>query len=280
VSPITDDDLDLLADYCAGLLKPAEAAHVETLITTDPGWAQAHASLMSALPGIEAALSAMPQEPVPADVAARLDRALAASGAGTESNVVDIFRARRWRRAALTTAAVAAGAVAIIGGLAALGAQHSTSNSATSSGAKAAPGPAQAYGRVPPTLATGTDYTHSNLRYGILGPTSGRAPDAAVVPAPSLAPRSGAAGAGALNSGPPAAVPPALSRLTDPTQLRTCLDEIVAAQGGQVVAVDYARYQGAPALIVALTGSRITVVAAGPDCGLPGAGPAIIDSAP
>jgi hypothetical protein len=75
-------------------------------------------------------------------------------------------------------------------------------------------------------------------------------------------------------------VPTALSRLTDPTQLRTCLDDIVAAQSGQVVQVDYARYQGAPALIVALAGGRVSVVAAGPDCGLPGAGPAIIDTAP
>jgi hypothetical protein len=277
VSPITDDDLDRLADYCAGLLGPAEEARVEVLITTDPGWARAHAALTSALPRVEAALSALPDEPVPADVAARIDRALTASRTDVRSNVVDLSRARRWRRAALTTAAVAAGAVAIVGGLAALGGQHPLSTNASTSGGKAAaPEAGPAFSTAPPTMASGADYTHTTLRSG----ASNRAAGAAAVPAPSVLPPSRATGAGALDGGTPAAVPAALSRLTDPAQLRACLDDIVAVENGQVVKVDYARYQGAPALIVALAGGRVTVVAAGPDCGLPAAGPAIIDTAP
>jgi hypothetical protein len=277
VSPITDDDLDRLADYCAGLLEPAEEARVEALITTDPGWARAHAALTATLPRVEAALSALPDEPVPADVAARIDRALAASRTNTRSNVIDISRSRRWRRAALTTAAVAAGAVAIVGGLAALGGQHNlTFNAPTSGGKAAAPQAGRSLGAAPPAMASGTDYTHATLRSGALN----RAPNAAAVPAPSVPPASRAADAGALGGGMPAAVPAALSRLTDPAQLHACLDDIITVENGQVVQVDYARYQGAPALIVALAGGHVTVVAVRPDCGLPGAGPAIVDTAP
>jgi hypothetical protein len=284
VSPITDDDLDRLADYCAGLLGPAEQARVEQLIDTDPGWARAHAALTSALPGIEAVLSALPPEPVPVDVADRIDRALSASVAGTKSNVVEITRHRRWRRAALTTAAVAAGAVAVIGGIAALGGQPGSSTSASSNAGGKAVAPDQAFASVPPTLASGTDYTSDTLRHGIINPARGEAaaaPNAAGAPEPSV-PRSGLplADNSGPTAGPPPNVPAGLSRLADPVQLRACLDDIVTAEGGRVSQVDYARYQGAPALIVSLVGGRVSVAAAGPDCGLPGAGAAIIASAP
>jgi hypothetical protein len=71
-----------------------------------------------------------------------------------------------------------------------------------------------------------------------------------------------------------------LARFNDPTQLRACLDQIEAVEGGTAIMVDLARYQSAPAVVVLLGGGRVAAVAAGPSCGLPSTGPAIIDTAP
>ena len=63
----------------------------------------------------------------------------------------------------------------------------------------------------------------------------------------------------------------ALARLEDPQALRDCLGAIVTAHGGTASAVDYARFQGRPALIVILaTGDRHRIVVAGPACGING----------
>jgi len=303
VSPITDDDLDRLADYTAGLLDPAEAAEVDRLIATDDGWARAHDALIAAQPLVDRALARLPEERMPADVAARIEHALGrAAGdargagpgqrptaigpgpaAGTGSNVIDLGRARRWRRAALATTAVAAAVAVCAGGLIALNGLRSVNNSATSSagGAANAPQVTQDTGTVPTILVSGTDYTHVQL--ATPPAEAGRVPDA-LSGQPGKAAPSGAAvapggGSNADAVPPTTAVPAELARLTDPTQLRACLDAIVAVDRGQPTSVDYARYKGQPALIVTLAVGPVTAVAVGPSCGLPGAGPAIIDSA-
>ena len=301
--PITDDDLDRLADYTAGLLDPAEAAEVDRLIATDDGWARAHDALIAAQPLVDRALARLPEERMPADVAARIEHALGrAAGdargagpgqrptaigpgpaAGTGSNVIDLGRARRWRRAALATTAVAAAVAVCAGGLIALNGLRSVNNSATSSagGAANAPQVTQDTGTVPTILVSGTDYTHVQL--ATPPAEAGRVPDA-LSGQPGKAAPSGAAvapggGSNADAVPPTTAVPAELARLTDPTQLRACLDAIVAVDRGQPTSVDYARYKGQPALIVTLAVGPVTAVAVGPSCGLPGAGPAIIDSA-
>lgn len=278
MSRITDDDLDRLADYTAGLLDPVQAAEVDRLIATDAGWARTHAALVAAEPLVDRALAGLPAEPVPTDVADRLDRALKRAGTGTRSNVIDLGRARRWRRAALATAAVAAAVAACVGGLATLngrtGFNSSTSSTAARDGDKAAaPGAAQGFAEALPTRASGMDYTHDTLGGPLAAARSGQAANAATVP-------DATGGPGAEGAQHSTAVPAELVRLTDPVQLRNCLDAIVAVQGGQATAVDYARYRGAPALIVVLVGGRVAAVAAGPACGQPGIGPAIIDTAP
>ena len=303
MSPITDDDLDRLADYTAGLLDPAEAAEVDRLIATDDGWARAHDALIAAQPLVDRALARLPEERMPADVAARIEHALGrAAGdargagpgqrptaigpgpaAGTGSNVIDLGRARRWRRAALATTAVAAAVAVCAGGLVALNGLRSVNNSATSSagGAANAPQVTQDTGTVPTILVSGTDYTHVQL--ATPPAEASRVPDA-LSGQPGKAAPSGAAAApgGGSNADavpPTTAVPAELARLTDPTQLRACLDAIVAVDRGQPTSVDYARYKGQPALIVTLAVGPVTAVAVRPSCGLPGAGAAIIDSA-
>lgn len=285
MSPITDDDLDRLADYTAGLLEPTEAAEVDRLIATDDGWARAHDALVAAQPLVDRALAGLPEERMPADVVARINRALDGAAVrpapvgGTGSNVIDLGRARRWRRLALATTAVAAAVAAVVGGVVALNGSGSLTSSNSNSAGRAASAPkvTQDAAAAPTILVSGTDYTHVQLATPPAqsgNKFNATAPSGAAAQAPDNAGGS----AGRANAGT-ATVAPELARLTDPTQLRACLDAIVAVDRGQPTSVDYARYKGAPALIVTLAVGPVTAVAVGPSCGLPGAGAAIIDSA-
>ena len=107
MSPISEDDLDRLADYTAGVLDPQQAAEVDRLIAADPAWAQAYAELTAAGPWLDEALSGLLREPMPADVAALLERAVQTASRPGTGTVVP-FPRRRWRRVALTTAAAVA----------------------------------------------------------------------------------------------------------------------------------------------------------------------------
>ncbi|GGQ45651.1 hypothetical protein [Couchioplanes azureus] len=81
-------DFDLLADYVGGALDgtPDEAV-VSALIVGHPAWRRAHAELSDATAAMTAALGAWgaEPEPMPADVVARLDAALAMASGGTEA---------------------------------------------------------------------------------------------------------------------------------------------------------------------------------------------------
>jgi hypothetical protein len=274
VSPISEDDLDRLADYTAGVLDPPQAAEVERLIAADPAWAQAYAELTAAGPWLDEALSGLPREPMPADVAARLERAVQTASRPGTGKVVP-FPRRRWRRVALTTAAAVAVGAACLGGIATLAHSGGISGSSTSTGAAArndrAAGGSGPFGRIPsapdagsgavggtvPTTATGTDYTHDTLARAAAG--GAKAPAAAQA-------ESVPGGSGAL------------ARLSAPAALNQCLTAITATEGGTAVSADFARYQGSPALIVVLSGGSARVVAAGAGCGLPGEGAALLDS--
>lgn len=77
-------------------------------------------------------------------------------------------------------------------------------------------------------------------------------------------------------SAKPNPVPEELRRLQDPQARAACLNAVVGEYGGQVALVDYARFEGRPALVVIVDGTRLgagkrLVVAVGPDCGIGGA---------
>ena len=275
MSPMTEEELDRLADYYAGLLDPAEEAEVDRLIATDPRWSRAHTALTAAAPLVDRALGGLAREPMPADVAARLDRALRqeASGAGTGAVVVDLGRFRLWRRAALVTTAVAAAVAVCFGGFVLVRGQGVSNNATSSSAGDKAAAPQAALGDAgsAPALSSGMDYTHDTL---------GRPPSGLAALAPNGAVPGPSHRLGSMEAQDNSKTPAELARLTNPGELRSCLDQIVAVEGGRVTAVDLARYQGRPAVVVVILGGRVTGVAAGPDCGLPGAGPAIIDTAP
>jgi hypothetical protein len=121
----------------------------------------------------------------------------------------------------------------------------------------------------PPVRSSGTDYDARSLS-GL------SAPPAAPGPGPKSTQPDGAGPA--IKEAPELGldVPPALQRLAQPDARAACLNAILAEYGGSVSFVDYARYGGAPAMIVLLDGAnkapgRRWVVVVGPNCGTGGA---------
>lgn len=299
-----DVDLDLLADYVGGALEGTpEQARVARLIAEDPAWAQAHAELVVATDAVQADLAAWGRgaEPMPPEVVERLTAVLAAPeqaapgghaarrlpkartpervsvgatprparpGPGRPTRAV-----RRWRRWA-APAALAAGVAA----LAALGIGHVFGDGRGGSTALRGddePTSAVATAEVPETMlpapqparvtSSGSDYTVATLPAGSDTATPDDSPQPMV--------------AGEVFAHPSLAdVPSALRPLTEPDALAACLRAVSVAHGGGPLAVDlvdFAAFQGAPALVVTFTdaaGERWVWVA-GPGCGRSGTGP-------
>jgi hypothetical protein len=255
--PISDADLDRLADYTAGVLDPQEEHRVTELIRTDPAWQRAHRDLADAQPRLDAALAGLGPATMPKDVADRLDAAFAgetgAADPGT-AKVIDISRRRRWTRLAAGTTAAAAAVAAIFAGVVALS-SGGTNNASSGSGAGGVAAPqVNPLALSPPTvLHTGADYAPQDFAASGAGKAS-------AVPNQAVPRQPDAAGGD-------------LTRLNDPDALRSCLAAVVAVHGGTPTVVDYARFQGQPALVVTLVGAGMRqVVVVGPKCGA--AGPA------
>jgi hypothetical protein len=276
----SDVDLERLADYLGGALDGTpDAADVRRLVETDPRWAAAHAALVTADATVRAELTALGAEPVgvPADVAARLDAALASAPAPTRhTNVVRLDHERRRRRRQWAVALSTAAAVVVCGfsGVLALqSVQHNDSGggatAARDTEARGAPSPATADNvgggagvQGAPVIASGNDYRPETLG------------QVARVPAAPAAPNDNTSDKrSSLSSSDRVAGPAELGRLADPTARATCLNAIVREYGGRVALVDYARFEGTPALVVVLDGApaatgRRWVVVVGPTCGV------------
>lgn len=105
---------DLLADLDAGLLGPAHAEQVRASTADDPR----AASVQAALAATRAELAALPDPPVPPEVGARWDAALAAeAGSPTALGPQAPADRRRPRRRMLVAAGVLAVAAAVAGAL-------------------------------------------------------------------------------------------------------------------------------------------------------------------
>ncbi|SCL60492.1 hypothetical protein GA0070606_3281 [Micromonospora citrea] len=306
-------DHDLLADYVGGALDgtPDEAV-VARLVDEDEAWAAAYALLAPAVAGVRADLAAWaaPAPEMPADVTDRLLAALATAplpdpgddpipaepGAGTPGGVptqplggtgrrpAGVPRAdpgrggttgpgrrrRRWSRVA-GPVALAAVSIAAVG----LGVNQFTREQQADSGVADTamsrptnPGPAgpaaTPFRAGEPTVRSETDYTPQSLAQ--LSPTR---------KAGQFTPGSqpGVQAEGGRLPGSAAG----LDRLTDPAALGACIRQIGAEHGSGPLVVDvveYARFQGLPALVVRFTdaaGAR-WAWASGPECGVPGSG--------
>lgn len=282
-------DLDLLADYVGGALAgtPDEAA-VARLIANDPDWAAAHAALAPAVEQVRRSLTTWgADEAMPSDVASRLSEALASAGVSRTSGeatrpmvrvpsqsrggraggtALDVGRrppshARRWSRWARPAAAAAAVA-AFAGFMLTQTTGGPSDDSAQSIGGVqpetlVAPGGLEVGPRAERVVASGTDYTRAGLAEAVAA-LAGTQPDNRV-----------------LSSPPPAASVPAvagLTRLSDGRLLAACLDAVAAEHGRGPVTVelvDYASFEGTPAVVVSLVdqGGERWAWVAGPRCG-------------
>ncbi|GAB1688400.1 hypothetical protein [Krasilnikovia sp. M28-CT-15] len=313
----SDVDIDLLADYVGGLLDGTpEAVEVAARIDADPQWRDAHEAMLAGMAAVGTELRAMgaAPAPMPADVAARIDAALAeqardtgdaalaeqaedtgdaalagkAKGTGTDPApapgrgrhlvAVPSGGARvgtaRRRWRWAAPIGVAAGVLAFAG----FGVNHlvgPASEKADTAGAPAMLAQGEA------DVATLPDADHiattgTNYAPDTLRPDDARAPFAPNPAEDRAEPATkGAAPSVEAFAGDVAAP---LQRLRARDALQACLDAIVQEYGARPVtaqSIDYARFEQAPSLIVRFTGPDGTWVwVSGPDCGVPGAGAA------
>lgn len=298
-------DLDLLADYVGGALDGTpDAERVGERIRTDQEWAAAHADLVAAFAQVDTALrgEAAAAEPMPDDVWDRLEAAFAAEPAGSASTAqapwvapearpeepvreihvptgtrapVDnrpaarsrATRRRRW-------VPVLAGLVLFVAlgvGIPALAPLFTTRNDGSLSGGSAE-APASAPLSLPPVaVASGRDYTPQTL---VLATDFGDVSQfSAGASAESTTGKDNQTKSGRSSGAPLASpVPGPLARLADPAELTRCLQALSGVAPGEVLGVDYARFQGDPALIVVTrdaTGERWAAVT-GSNCGVGG----------
>jgi hypothetical protein len=296
----TGVDRELLADFVGGALSGTPEEHrVAGLISADPSWARAHDELVVADAQVRGWLAAAPPVgPVPPEVIARLDAALAGLPSPSTSRTdavtmaapgrrrdhrrspatrsVDRVEGRRpgGRRRWLPAIGAALGVVlAVILGVQLLPTLQSQSDrKATNASGGSAEAPAlDSSGGGTAFRATGTNYTPLTLpaigarvSSSLANPDKG-APGSTVAPIPTETAAEGAKD-----------VPPALARLRDAAAVDGCLGVLRTATdppGSVLILYDLAYYEGAPAAIVLrITASAIDrVYVVGPNCGLTGA---------
>ncbi len=302
---ITDDDLDRLADYAAGVLDSSEAAEIDELIQSRQEWRSAFEALVAADHVVRdelRSLAIVSAEPMPTSVSNALSTTLRAASAGeppsrlrlvtpseksgsTDSATVTSLNRARRRRLFVGLSSVAASVVLVAGGLWFTG----TLGVNVSADTAAAPGSGQTAGRAEglrggltddPTalsagisyLASGVNYTPDSLTELI---TTGAAPtlttDQHTGDTPPKVSTDGEPdGVRVLSPERLASrVDARLVRMTDPDAMSRCLNAVTPGHPGVVTAVDFARLNGAPALVMVIrSGNSTEVVAVGPACGV------------
>ena len=293
-------DIDLLADYIGGALAgtPDESA-VAARIADDLAWQAAYESLSGGMAVVGAALARLEPEPMPAELAARLEamftepavapvphltlvRGDDASGDAPDSvrhGSVKKAGARPGRRLRWAAPiAVAAGVLAFVGfGLDYLAGRQSQSNSAATSAGAAMSGEQDRGPMVAPAvpgadhiLASGTDYTAATL--------AGEAPQPLATEAVQSPPTRKTAPNVATGGGA------ALQRLEGRNALLDCLSAIEQEKADgpiSVESVDYAQFNGSPAVVVRFTTQNGRWAwASGPACGTRAAGAAKLREVP
>jgi hypothetical protein len=250
-------DVDDLADVLAGEPEPAHLA----------GCAACRArldELAAAMPEVTQALLAAPLPPMPDDLLARIEERLAAarSEQSAEGDVLPM-RARRNRWVPWASGAAAA-AVLVVGGL------LLTQGGGHSSGDRAITAAGAAGYKV---NDTGTNYSKAALKGALPSLLSGTArhvaPEAAPQKLSEPAPTGTAADttkAGSFG----AVVADPLAELRTTTGLARCLNSLTdPSQTGLPLALDYASFEGKPALVVVLpssTAGKVDVFVVPPGC--------------
>ncbi|MDQ1600946.1 MAG: hypothetical protein QOD68_2420 [Actinomycetota bacterium] len=269
-------DADALADLDEGLL---DRDHVASARAHVAGCPRCRAEL-AALTGVRERLAAAAEvEPMPAEVVARLDRALAGVAAEPASTAVTRSviplrepqrsspRGLRWLQAAAVVVLVLAGGAVAVSAL--RGSDDNNSSASSAGGAGAVDKRADAAGAYPVT-ASGRHWTKTTveaevprLLAGTLSPT---------LPPSTFSTENDTGGSG--GSGGSAEAPRALAgvpaaRLAGGPALADCVTEL-AGGPATPLAVDLATFDGQPAAVVLLPGiggpGRVDVWVVPPDC--------------
>lgn len=264
-------DHDLLADYVGGALEGTpEQERVAGLIATSPEWGHAAEELTAALDAVQHDLSvfAASPEPMPQDVAARFDGLFDGPRRDPlESRVVARHsgraKAKKWKK---WSAPVAIMAVVLgLFGLGKLPSFVSQTMNEAADGGKNSNLTAEAPGAAPqgpvPTTASGRMYERSSVAKSLaITPGSSRTADGGFERQDSST----------TAQAPPGAlvVPPPLQRLIDPIALQECLNAVARVVPGRVELVDYAYFEGSPALVITITSANGPwLFVAGGNCG-------------
>jgi hypothetical protein len=266
-------DLDTLADYVEGVLDADATAEVDSLIADDPAWSAAHAQLIEALPQVTSALAAVPAESMPAEVSLRIGDAL--RSLDRHANVVSMAAARRSRFGSRSTWLKVAAAVIFLGLF--LGLLPRVIGSSSSGGTDKNAASSGGSNALSEQIHTPVKLTNSGIDYSKSTLERVPAPAAPPVAAGSVAPDGGVRGSAKTPASVPSgetfgaeSVPAPLARLASTPALDVCLHDVAAALGGTPVSVDFARYQGRPALIIGFSDLPYSV-AVGAACGETGA---------
>jgi hypothetical protein len=294
-------DLDRLADYVGGALDGTpDADDVRGLIAGDPAWESAYVALVAADAAVRLDLAeyAAQDTRMPSDVADRLaavlrstettdhdaTRADDVAGAPTDARPsprrpatrTDPARPGTGRRRARTYAALSAVAAVVLVALGLLVAIPRLVRESPSASGDTAFAPetrdAPAAESAPDTRQTASGRDYRPGQFGALG-TDAAGANAAARSSEQNGPDALGADASPA-SGTAASAPSGLERLLTAGARAACLQAIVASHGGVVRLVDYARFEGRPALVTLLDGTRtggtrLWVVVVGPDCGQP-----------
>lgn len=245
--------LDALAELEEGIASDAGAltSHLDGCAVCRERAGQLRAS--------RALLSALPPEPMPADVASRIEAALAAEPApaaafSPRGDIVPLRGRRTWWRGPNIAAAAAGVAVLALGAALLIGhlGSKSPAESAAKNGNRPATGPLGAATAPNPLKQwqTGRDYNLTNLAALATGivigdppPFPGAQTQAGAQPSPSPATRSNSLAAASYSR----------DALRDPAIVYACA-ALLASHPVQPIAIDYANFNGAPADILVLPG--------------------------
>jgi len=175
---VTDDhiDFDELAELDEGLLTPERAADVQAHLA---GCAECR-SRVDAIASTKQALAALPTEPMPEAVQARLDRALPRASTSSSGDVVPNLAEHRRRRFSRPTMAGGAAAAAIVLAFGAIVIGHlgnGTSSGGSEAGGTVANAPDAQRSVLQPKnyvrTSSGVNYTPTNLKTLIPGLVAG-----------------------------------------------------------------------------------------------------------
>lgn len=267
-------DIELLSDLEAGLLDGDPAAEQLRAHVAD---CASCTDVVGMLRDTQGMLADLPAVEVPDDVAARIDTALAAEAAtrpAAEPAVpagvtVLADRANRHRRSQAGrrwwpgAGVVAAGVALLFAGAIGLSAvQNHSGKSAGKSSAAAAGDRRVPTARVP--VASGQDYTPTTLTPGVRRLLFGQ-----ISPQGLAAP--GATGSPARTNTDQAVLSPdpAFARFGRPGVLTACVAELAGSPTVRPLAIDFARFQGKPAVVVVLPDidpAKVDAWVVGPDC--------------